>query len=136
MSDFDAIQVGDEATITRTITEEIVQTFAKFSGDHNALHLEEEFASATRFQQRIAHGMITASFFSAIIGTLLPGHGSLYLSQDLNFKKPVMINDIIQVKAKVVQKIASTQMLVLKTTASNQNSQVVLSGTAKVTWAF
>ena len=136
MADFNAIQIGDEATITRTITEEIVRTFAEFSGDHNALHLEEEFASQTRFKQRIAHGMITASFFSAIIGTLLPGHGSLYLSQDLNFKKPIMINDIIQVKAKVVQKVSSTKMLVLKTTASNQHSQVVLSGTAKVTWAF
>ena len=136
MTDFNAIQIGDEATITRTITEEIVRTFAEFSGDHNALHLEEEFASQTRFKQRIAHGMITASFFSAIIGTLLPGYGSLYLSQDLNFKKPIMINDIIQVKVKVVQKVSSTKMLVLKTTASNQHSQVVLSGTAKVTWAF
>ncbi|MFQ5671488.1 MAG: MaoC family dehydratase [Nitrospinales bacterium] len=136
MPDFDSIQVGDEATLTRTITEKDIQAYAALTGDDNSVHTNKQFAERTRFKQPIAHGMLTASLFSAIIGTRLPGHGSLYVSQDLNFKNPVMVDDIIQAKVKVVQKVESTKMIVLKTTASNQRSQVVLSGTAKVTWAF
>lgn len=136
MPDFDSIQVGDEATLTRTITEKDIQAYASLSGDDNSIHMDKQFASQTRFKQPIAHGMLTASLFSAIIGTLLPGHGSLYLSQSLNFKKPVMVDDTIQATVKVIQKVESAKMLVLKTTASNQHSQVVLDGTAKVTWAL
>ena len=79
--------------------------------------------------------MLTASFLSTIIGTILPGPGALYLSQELNFKKPVMINDIIEAKVTVVQKIAATKMLVLQTIITNQRSQVVVEGKAKVMWA-
>lgn len=136
MPDFDSIQIGDEAVITRTITEEVVKAFAEFSGDTNAVHMDAKFAKQTRFKQRIAHGMIVTSYFSTVIGTILPGNGSLYLSQDLNFKRPVMIDDIIEIKAKVIQKVVSTRVVVLKTTATNQHSQIVLSGTAKVTWAM
>jgi len=136
MPDFDSIQVGDAATLTRTVTEKDIQAYAAISGDDNSIHMNRQFAERTRFKQPIAHGMLTASLFSAIIGTRLPGHGSLYVSQDLNFKKPVMVGDIIQARVEVMQKVASTRMIVLKTTASNQHSHVVLDGTAKVTWAL
>jgi acyl dehydratase len=118
-----------------TVTEKDVQTFADLTGDDNPLHMDEQYAAQTRFKHRVVHGMLTASFLSTLIGTLLPGRGALYLSQELNFKKPVMINDIIEAKVVVVQKIAAAKMLVLETTITNQHSQVVVEGKAKVMWA-
>lgn len=135
MPDFESIQVGDEAKLTRTLTEKDVQLFADLTGDHNPLHMDNHYAGQTRFKNRVVHGMLTASFLSTIIGTILPGPGALYLSQELNFKKPVMINDIIEAKVIVMQKITSTRMLVLQTIIINQLSQVVVEGKAKVMWA-
>ncbi len=132
MLDFDEIPIGYEALLRRTITEKDVQTFAELTGDTNPLHMDAGFASETRFKKRVVHGMLTASFISTVVGMQLPGPGALYLSQVLNFKKPVMIDDIIQVKAIVVQKVASSQMLVLDITVTNQKSENVLTGTAKV----
>lgn len=139
MLDFDEIPIGYEALLRRTITEKDVQTFAELTGDTNPLHMDAGFASETRFKKRVVHGMLTASFISTVVGMQLPGPGALYLSQVLNFKKPVMIDDIIQVKAivvqkvaSVVQKVASSQMLVLDIAVTNQKSENVLTGTAKV----
>ena len=132
MLDFDEIPIGYEALLRRTITEKDVQTFAELTGDTNPLHMDAGFASETRFKKRVVHGMLTASFISTVVGMQLPGPGALYLSQVLNFKKPVMIDDIIQVKASVVQKVASFQMLVLDIAVTNQKSENVLKGTAKV----
>ncbi len=132
MLDFDEIPIGYEALLRRTITEKDVQTFAELTGDTNPLHMDAGFASETRFKKRVVHGMLTASFISTVVGMQLPGPGALYLSQVLNFKKPVMIDDIIQVKAIVVQKVASSQMLVLDIAVTNQKSENVLTGTAKV----
>ena len=132
MLDFDEIPIGYEALLRRTITEKDVQTFAELTGDTNPLHMDAGFASETRFKKRVVHGMLTASFISTVVGMQLPGPGALYLSQVLNFKKPVMIDDIIQVKAIVVQKVASFQMLVLDIAVTNQKSENVLTGTAKV----
>lgn len=135
MPDFESIQTGDEAKLTRTLTEKDVQAFADLTGDNNPLHMDERYAGQTRFKNRVVHGMLTSSFLSTVIGTILPGPGALYLSQELNFKKPVMINDIIEAKVVVVQKIAAAKMLVLETTITNQHSQVVVEGKAKVMWA-
>lgn len=132
MKDFESIQVGDTAKLSHTVTEKDVQTFADLTGDDNPLHMDEQYASNTRFKGRVVHGMLTASFLSTIIGTLLPGQGALYLNQELNFKKPVMINDIISARVTVLQKITATRMLVLETTIANQHSQIVISGKAKV----
>ena len=132
MLDFDEIPIGYEALLRRTITEKDVQTFAELTGDTNPLHMDAGFASETRFKKRVVHGMLTASFISTVVGMQLPGPGALLLSQVLNFKKPVMIDDIIQVKAIVVQKVASSQMLVLDIAVTNQKSENVLTGTAKV----
>jgi acyl dehydratase len=132
MLDFDEIPIGYEALLRRTITEKDVQTFAELTGDTNPLHMDAGFASETRFKKRVVHGMLTASFISTVVGMQLPGPGALYLSQVLNFKKPVMIDDIIQVKTIVVQKVASSQMLVLDIAVINQKSENVLTGTAKV----
>jgi acyl dehydratase len=132
MLDFDAIQIGREASLRHTITEKDVQTFAELTGDTNPLHMDAGFASETQFKKRVVHGMLTASFISTVIGMQLPGPGALYLSQELNFKKAVAIDDTIRVTATVAQKVASSRMLVLKIAVTNQNSENVLTGTTRV----
>ncbi len=135
MPEYEEIEVGDEAELTRTVTEDDVRYFAEISGDQNLIHTDKEFASNTRFKKPIVHGMFTASLFSNLVGNVLPGNGSLYLTQDLNFKKPVFIGDTIRAKLTVLRKVDGPKILVLKTTASNQNDEIVLTGKGQVTWA-
>jgi len=135
MPEYEEIEVGLEVELTRTINEEDVRHFSEITGDKNLIHTNKEFASKTRFKKPIVHGMFTASLFSNLVGNILPGDGSLYLTQDLNFKKPVYIGDTIRAKLKVLRKVDGPKILVLKTTASNQNDEVVLTGKAQVTWA-
>jgi acyl dehydratase len=135
MPEYKEIKVGDEVELTRTVTEEDVRRFAEISGDQNLIHTDKEFAGKTRFKKTLAHGMFTASLFSNLIGNVLPGNGSLYLTQDLNFKKPVFISDTIRAKLIVLRKVDGPKILVLKTIAHNQNDEVVLTGKAQVTWA-
>jgi acyl dehydratase len=135
MPEYEEVEIGDEVELTRTVTEEDVRRFAEISGDQNLIHTDKEFAGKTRFKKPISHGMFTASLFSNLIGNVLPGNGSLYLTQDLNFKKPVFIGDTIRAKLTVLRKVDGPKILVLKTTASNQNDEVVLTGKAQVTWA-
>ena len=135
MPEYEEVEIGDEVELTRTVTEDDVRRFAEISGDQNLIHTDKEFAGKTRFKKTLAHGMFTASLFSNLIGNVLPGNGSLYLTQDLNFKKPVFIGDTIRAKLTVLRKVDGPKILVLKTTASNQNDEVVLTGKAQVTWA-
>ena len=134
MPGFNSIKIGDGASLQHSITLEEVKNFASLTGDTNALHLDEEFAGKTKFGKCVVHGMLVASFISTMIGTVFPGKGALYLGQDLKFKKPVFVNDIIQVNVKVIQKVDSSQMIELKTTVTNQHSEIVISGSARVTW--
>jgi 3-hydroxybutyryl-CoA dehydratase len=89
------LSVGQEASFSKKITEEDIVLFAKISGDTNPVHLDEEFAATTPFKTRIAHGMLSASLVSAVLGTKLPGPGCIYLSQTLKFKAPVFIGDTV-----------------------------------------
>jgi len=88
--------VGQSASLSKTITWEDIQDFARLTGDTNPLHLDEEFAIKTRFGQRVAHGMLIAALISAVIGTQLPGPGTIYINQMLQFVAPVFIGDTIQ----------------------------------------
>ena len=101
--EFEELRVGMSATYAKTITEADIVLFAAVSGDNNAIHTNEEFAAATIFKGRIAHGMLSAAYISAVIGTRLPGPGAIYLSQSLRFRRPVKIGDpvtaIVTVKA-------------------------------------
>ncbi len=135
MQKYEDIEIGDEAELVRTVTAEDIRQFTEVSGDQNLIHNDKEFASKTQFKKPIVHGMFTASLFSNLIGNVLPGNGSVYLNQDLNFKKPVFIGDTIRAKLTVIQKVDGPQILVLRTIASNQNNEVVLKGKAQVTWA-
>lgn len=90
---FEDLSLGMSESYTRTIKDADIQQFAEMSGDTNPAHLDEEFAATTRFEKRIAHGMLSASFISTLVGTKLPGPGCLYVSQTLKFRAPVYISD-------------------------------------------
>lgn len=100
---FEDLEIGMSESYTRTVTAEDIQLFADVSGDTNPVHLNEEFAANSRFEQRIAHGMLTGSYISTIIGTRLPGPGCLYLNQSMKFKNPVFVNDEVTATATITR---------------------------------
>lgn len=89
------IKIGMSESYSQTITDADIKSFAGISGDHNPVHMSDEYAKQSRFKKRIAHGMISSSFFSALFGTKIPGSGCVYVSQSLNFKRPVYIEDTV-----------------------------------------
>jgi 3-hydroxybutyryl-CoA dehydratase len=100
---FEDLQIGMKDTLMRTIMASDVNHFAELSGDVNPIHLNEAYAAQTRFGQRIAHGMFTASLISAVIGTRMPGPGAVYLSQTLRFLAPVKIGDVVSAVVEVAE---------------------------------
>lgn len=122
--------VGTKADMARTITETDVVLFAGISGDTNPVHLNEEYAKTTRFEGRIAHGMLTAGLISAVLGTKLPGPGAIYMSQQLKFRAPVRIGDTITATVEVAEVIAEKKRVRLTTTCTNAEGTVVLDGEA------
>lgn len=127
-----ALQIGDNASRTKTITDEDIRLFAQVSGDTNSVHLDEEFAKTTPFGRRIAHGMLTASLISAILGNDLPGMGTIYMSQEVKFKAPVYIGDIITANVEVTHYREDKRIATLRTTCTNQDGVLVLEGEAVV----
>lgn len=125
-----SFDIGEQASLTKTVTAEDVETFARISGDANPLHLDESFAAQTRFGRRIAHGMLTAGLISAVLGMRLPGPGAIYLSQSLKFLAPVYLGDAITATVEVTAWRPDKRIITLKTDCVNQNGQAVLSGEA------
>lgn len=103
---FEDLSVGMKEIFVKTVMASDVVGFAEVSGDRNPIHLSEHFAARTPFKSRIAHGLYTASLISAVLGTRLPGPGAIYLSQSLNFKAPVRIDDAVEVVVEVIELIA------------------------------
>ncbi|MDH3237128.1 MAG: MaoC family dehydratase [Deltaproteobacteria bacterium] len=122
-------EVGQSAELKKVFTEEEILRFAEITGDRNPIHISEEFASQTRFGERIAHGILTAGLISAVIGMKLPGPGCMYVSQTLAFLAPVKIGDEITARAEVVE-VISEKRLRLRTLCINQREEVVLEGEA------
>ncbi len=104
---FEDLEIGQEARLVRTVLPIDVQTFADVSGDHNPVHLDAVYAATTPFKSTIAHGMLTAAYISAIFGTDMPGPGSIYVSQTLNFRAPVRPGDEVITTVRVVDLIAA-----------------------------
>lgn len=127
----DEIKVGMTASYSQTITDADIKAFAGVSGDHNAVHLCEEYAESSRYKKRIAHGLLTASFFSAIFGTKLPGEGCVYVGQDLQFKRPVYLNDTV-VATVTVLKVDAVKRRVTFDTTCTVKGKVVTAGTAEI----
>jgi len=125
-------KVGDVATVTKTITDDNIHTFANLVGDHNSVHLNDEFARKTRFGRRIAHGMLSGSLISAVIGEQLPGSGAVYLSQSLKFVAPVYPGDTITARVTVTKIREDKSILTLETVCEKQSGETVITGEAVV----
>jgi 3-hydroxybutyryl-CoA dehydratase len=100
---FEDLAVGLEAAMARTVSEADIVAYAALSGDYNPIHLDAEYASKTPFKARIAHGILSAGYISAVFGMQLPGPGSVYISQTLNFKAPVKIDDVVVTTVKLIE---------------------------------
>ena len=100
---FEDLSVGQEASLSNTVTESVINAFADVSGDHNPVHVDADYAAGTMFKERIAHGMLSAAYISAVFGMKLPGPGAIYISQTLNFKAPVKIGATVVTTVRVVE---------------------------------
>lgn len=124
------IKEGMEASYSQTITDSDVKTFAGLSGDHNPVHVSDEYAKNSRWERRIAHGMISASFFSGLMGMKLPGIGCVWVSQTLKFLKPVYIGDTVTAKV-IVKDINFERRRVFLRTICIVNDEIVIEGEAE-----
>ncbi len=128
---FEDLSVGQSAELTRTVDEAAIQGFADVSGDHNPVHLDEAFAATTPFKTRIAHGMLSAAYISALIAGKLPGPGAIYLGQSLSFKRPVKIGDEVTVTATITALDAEKARVTLSTVCT-VGGKTVLDGEALI----
>jgi 3-oxoacyl-[acyl-carrier protein] reductase len=126
------LKPGQTETLSRTITSDDVAAFARLSGDYNALHLDDEFAARTELAQRVVHGFLHASLLSTLIGTRLPGRGALYVSQSIEFTRPVFIGDRVEARATVERIDPETRLVTLNTEILKAGGVCVLRGTALV----
>ncbi|MGZ3590051.1 MAG: MaoC family dehydratase [Thermodesulfobacteriota bacterium] len=124
------LKIGDSAQIVKTITEEDIELFARATGDFNPVHLDATYAEKTMFKGRIAHGLLSVGFFSTILGNILPGHGTIYLSQDVKFLAPVRIGDTITAKVDVLELMPERNRVKFKTSCVNQDGKLVVDGIA------
>lgn len=129
---FDELAIGDRASLARTVTEDDVRLFAASSGDVNPAHLDPDYAATDMFGHVVIHGMWTASQISTVLGTCLPGPGTVYLGQDLRFRRPVAPGDTITTSVTVKEKHPDRRIVLLETTCRNQAGEEVLSGVATV----
>jgi 3-hydroxybutyryl-CoA dehydratase len=126
----DELRVGDSAQISKTITESDIELFARATGDFNPVHLDQAYAEKTSFKGRIAHGLLSVGLLSTILGNTLPGHGTIYLSQEVKFLAPVRIGDTITAKVEVIELIPEKNRAKFRTTCTNQDGKLVVEGTA------
>lgn len=125
-------KVGMKASVTKTITETDIILYTGISLDSNPVHINAVYAKGSFFKKRIAHGMLTAGLISAVLGTKLPGEGTIYLEQNLKFKKPVYLGDTVTAVCEIVEIVEEKRKLTLSTICYNQTGDVVLDGEAKV----
>ncbi|PYC43146.1 acyl dehydratase [Pseudomonas soli] len=125
------ITVGMSASYSQTITDADIKSYAGLSGDHNPVHVNAEYAAESRFGKRIAHGLMSAGFFSAIFGTKIPGPGCVYVSQNLNFLRPVYIDDTVVAEVVVTQVDIEKKRVFFETTCKVKNKKVI-TGNAEI----
>lgn len=125
------IKIGMSESYSQTITDADIKSFAGISGDHNPVHMSDEYAKNSKFKKRMAHGMISSSFFSALFGTKLPGEGCVYVTQSLNFKRPVYLDDTVTATVTVTSIDYSKQRVFFDTICKVKN-KVVIDGTAEL----
>lgn len=123
-------KLGQQASITRSFSEQDVKDFARLSGDFNPIHIDPEFAKTTVFGQRIVHGVLVSSLFSNLLAEKVPGKGSIYLGQTFKFKKPVFFDQTVTAKVDVINVREDKPIVTLKTTCTNEKGEEVISGEA------
>jgi 3-hydroxybutyryl-CoA dehydratase len=128
----DELNVGDSAEFTKTVSEADIYMYAGVTGDVNPAHIDEVYAGKTFFKTRIAHGMLLAGFISTVLGNRLPGHGTIYMKQELNFLGPVRIGDTVTARVEVVEIENEKNRVKLRTTCVNQDGTTVVDGEALV----
>jgi len=128
---YDELNLGQTAEFSKLVTKDEITLFATLSGDHNPVHLDEEFAANSAFKECIAHGMISGALISAAVAMTIPGPGTIYIGQTMSFLKPVKIGDKITVKLEVVEKSAKYRVKIA-TQVFNQNNEMVVDGIAEV----
>ncbi len=126
------LKVGESAEFSKTISESDVYLYAGVTGDLNPAHINEEYAKKTFFKTRIAHGMLSAGLISTVLGNQLPGPGSVYIRQELNFLAPVHMGDTVTARAEVIEILSEENRVKFKTSCVNQNGVTVLDGEAVV----
>jgi len=127
------LKLGDATEITKLITEELVNDFARVTGDTNPVHLDQAYAEKTQFKGKIAHGALSVGLLSTVLGNILPGHGTIYLSHEVKFLAPVRIGDTITAKVEVLDLIPEKNRAKFRTTCVNQEGKMVVDGYA---WAM
>lgn len=130
LTTYDDLKVGQKASLTKTITEEDLDHFIAITGDTNPLHVDEVFAKQTFFGQRIAHGMLSASLFSTLVGMHIPGIGAIYKSQALEFLRPVFIGDSLCAWFEIVAIDQDKEEIFIKSWIENQDGKIVIQGEA------
>lgn len=131
MYDIEDLKIGMSASYSQTISDSDIKSFAGISGDRNPVHMDKEYAENSRFKKRIAHGMISSSFFSALFGTKLPGEGCVYVSQTLKFRKPVYIDDTVTATV-VIERIDKEKRRVFFNTFCKVGRHKVITGEAEI----
>lgn len=122
------LKIGDRGSIAKTITETDIYNYSGITGDFSWLHVNEERSKKGPFGRRIAHGMLTIGLVSAVVGTEMPGAGTIYVSQTMNFRRPVFIGDTITAEVEVIDIDMGKKLVRLKTTCTNQSGETVLIG--------
>ena len=128
---YDELTVGDHASVSHLVTERDLVLFASVSGDVNPVHLDEEFAAATPFKGRIAHGMLSGALISAAIACELPGPGSIYIGQELSFLRPVRLGDELRIELEILEKLPKNRVRIA-TRVLNQEGKKAVDGVATV----
>ena len=126
------VKIGDRFSTERLVTDELIRQFAEISGDHNPIHLDEDFAKRTRFGRRIAHGMLSGAFISAVLGFKFTERKIVYLSQSLRFTAPVFIGDTVTTTATVTNIREDKPIVTLETVCTNQDGETLVTGEAVV----
>lgn len=132
MNAYEQIEIGREESLSLALSAETVEQYARLVGDDNPVHLDAEYAAKSFFKKRVAHGLLAGGLISAVLGTRLPGPGAIYLSQELEFKRPIDIDETITAKVRVTEKHDRHRKIKLRTWVENRAGQIVIDGSALV----
>ncbi|KAB0550745.1 MaoC family dehydratase [Pseudomonas argentinensis] len=128
---YEALEVGQTASYSKTVEERDILLFAAVSGDHNPVHLDADYAATTMFKERIAHGMFSGALISAAVACTLPGPGTIYVGQQMSFQKPVKLGDTLTVRLEILEKLPKFRVRIA-TRVFNQHDELVVDGEAEI----